>query len=211
MTIREPRARGAARRAALAVATLTAALALSPALAQAQLGGAVGIRDASGDTGNDANGDRRGVEARVMYDGTITNTLGWRIEGAYNQMQFQRTDGALRFQVNENGFEFILAARAEIRAGALTGAYLTAGPVASFRAACGTSSLNDSNGRVACDEGETYLTGYAVGAGVRWMAFPRSDFTLEARYMGNTTAAQGQRLIAVSVGLRRRGARSVED
>lgn len=188
--------------------TALALAALAPAVAFAQLGAAVGVRDASGDTGNDANGDRRGFEARVMYDRDFTRSFGWRAEAAYNQMQFQRTDGALRFQVNENGFEFILAARAEIRAGALTGAYVTAGPVASFRAACGASSLFDSNGRVACNEGETYLTGYAVGAGVRWMAFQRSDLTLEARLMGNTTAAQGQQLIALSVGVRRRAPRA---
>lgn len=193
-------------RCGLAALTLLCAAALP---AQAQLGWAVGIRSADRDPDNDASGDRRGYEARVMYDREFSERFGWRVELGYNQMQFQRTDGALRFQVSENGFEVGVLGRFEQRQGALTGLYAAAGPVLSFRAACGASGRFDSNGRVACDEGETFLTGVGGGLGYRWPASDRTDVTFEARYLRNVTAAQGRELVAFSIGIRGRGGRQL--
>ncbi|MEX2181695.1 MAG: hypothetical protein WD771_06600 [Gemmatimonadaceae bacterium] len=178
-------------------------LALLPTAAAAQWGVAGGVRTGSGGDGSDANGVRRGVEGRVFHDRALgADRLAVRAELAYNQMQYDRDDAGTRFQIAENGFELLAAVRADLR-GALTGLYLTAGPVASFRAACGTSSIYDSNGRVACAEGDTYLTGYALGAGFTWPA-ARSDVLFEIRYMGHVTAANGRQLVAIGVGVRQK-------
>lgn len=183
-------------------AALAAAL-LLPATAGAQLGWAVGMRSAKADPATPESGDRRGYEARVTYDRDLTRLFGLRADLGYNQMQYQRDD-SVRFQVAENGFEFALQGRLEVRDGALTGLYSSFGPIASFRAACGSSGRFDSNGRVLCDAGEKYLTGFGVGLGYRWMAFETSDVSFEARYLTNVTAAQGRDLVAFSIGVRRR-------
>ena len=196
------------RHVALCAGVSVAALALSPSIAAAQWGFAGGVRVASGGDGSASNSGRTGFEGRVFFDRALPaapgdqSPFGIRGEFAYNQMQYDRDDGGARFQVAENGFELIVAARAEFRR-ALTGGYVTAGPVASFRAACGASSLYDSNGRVACAEGDTYLTGYALGAGYVLPA-ARSNVLIELRYLGNVTAANGRQLLAISVGLSRR-------
>ncbi|MBX3172984.1 MAG: outer membrane beta-barrel protein [Gemmatimonadaceae bacterium] len=176
---------------------------LLPASASAQLGWALGVRSAKSDPAIPQSGDRRGYEARVTYDRDLNELFGLRADFGYNQMQFQRDD-SVRFQVSENGFEFALMGRLEVRNGALTGLHSTFGPIASFRSACGSSGRFDSNGRVLCDTQESYLTGFGVGVGYRWMAFLTSDVTVEARYLTNVTAAQGRDLVAFSIGVRRR-------
>lgn len=179
-----------------------AALAFSASTAQAQLGAAIGYRSMNSEEEFLANSDRRGFEARAIYDVQFSPALGLRLEGAFAQMQFQRDDGSQTFQVSENGFEFAPALRAEAVRGAFTGLYATLGPVASFRAVCGASSQFDSNGRVACNEGETYRTGYSAGLGFRYPYSRHRDLMLEVRYMGGTVAAAGRELLALSVGLR---------
>jgi hypothetical protein len=179
-----------------------AALTLSASTAQAQLGAAVGYRTMNSEEEFLANSDRRGYEARAIYDVQFSPALGLRLEGAFAQMQFQRDDGSQTFQVSENGFEFVPALRAEAVRGAFTGLYATVGPVASFRAVCGSSSRFASNGRVACEEGETYRTGFSAGIGFRYPYSRHRDAMIEARYMGGTVAAAGRQLLALSVGLR---------
>ncbi len=194
--------RGARYCLRLAAATLAALVAV-PSAAQAQLGWALGMRSANGDPAAPESRDRRGFEARVIYDRELSSRFGWRAELGYNQMQFQRTD-SVRFQVSENGFEVAMQGRFEQRSGALTGLYATVGPVASFRAACGSSGRFDPNGRVLCEAGDSYLTGVAAGLGYRWMAGARSDVTFEARYLDHVTAANGRELFAFAIGVRRR-------
>ena len=179
----------------------------APRTAHAQFGVAAGFRTVSGAESNAANSERSGYEGRLIYDREFTQRFGWRAEIGYNQMQFQRTDDTLRFQVSENGFELLLQGRLEVRDGALTGIYAAAGPVASFRALCGSSGRFDSNGRVACDEGEKFLAGYAMTAGYRWASSERREMSFEVRYLGNVTAAQGGNLLAISIGVRQRRAR----
>jgi hypothetical protein len=181
-----------------------AAITLGAGTAQAQLSAALGFRSMNSEEEFIENSDRRGYEARAIYDINFTPAIGLRLEGAFAQMQFQRDDGSQTFQVSENGFEFAPALRAEAVQGALTGLYATVGPVASFRAVCGSSSRFDSNGRVACAEGETYRTGYSVGLGVHWPTSRRRDLFIEVRYMGGTVAAAGSELLALSIGLRAR-------
>lgn len=179
-------------------------LALAPALAAAQVGGTLGVRVPSG-TERDANdSDRTGIEARLTYDRDLTPALGWRAELAYNQMQYQRTADTLRFRVSENGFELGLSLRGELRQGAFSGVYGMVGPIASFRALCGSSGRFDQNGRVVCDAGETSLFGVAAGLGYRWQSSQRRDMSFEVRYLSNVTAAQGGNLLAVSIGVRAR-------
>ena len=179
-------------------------LALSPVAAQAQIGGAFGFRTATGTESNASNSERKGYEARLTYDREFSARWGWRAEAGYNQMQFQRTADTLRFQVSENGFEVALQGRFELRDGALSGMYGVAGPVASFRALCGSSGRFDSNGRVVCNEGETFLAGYALAAGYRWVSSELREMSLEVRYLDGVTAAQGGSLLAISVGVRQR-------
>lgn len=191
-------------RASLRIAAAAALLAASALAAQAQFGVAVGYRSVGGEEPDNANFDRTGYEARFIYDRTLHPAFGWRAELTYTQMQFTRDDLTQRFQVSENGVELLAAFRAEIAEGTFSGLYASAGPVASFRAVCGSSGQFSSSGRVACDEGEKYRTGWYVGTGYRWFYSPNRDFFVEARLMGNTVASAGRTLGAVSFGIRAR-------
>ena len=71
-------------------------------------------------------------------------------------------------------------------------------------AVCGVSGSVAPTGRVACDGGDVYRTGYQLGGGFRWPYSPNRDIIFELRYVGNVTAAAGRSLLAVSVGLRGR-------
>lgn len=179
-------------------------LIMAPASLAAQWGGALGVRVITQTSESVRNSERRGYEGRIYYDHDLSPRFGVRGELAYTQMQFQRDADTIRFQVAENGFEVLLQARTAVLGGTFSGAFATAGPVASFRAACGAYGVFDSNGRVVCDEGDTFLVGYALGAGYRWPTSRGSDFTIEIRYLGHVTAAAGGQLLAISFGARRR-------
>ena len=196
-------ARRAVRRCAR-VLTGAALLAALPYAAGAQWGGALGFRVPTQTTERVRNTVRSGYEARLYYDHDLSPRWGIRGEAAYTQMQFRRDVDSAQFKVSENGFEFLAQARAMIPDGPFAGAFATAGPVASFRAACGTYGTHDSNGRVPCDEGDTFLVGWAVGGGYRWPTGRRHDYTLEFRYLGHVTAAGGGQLVAIAFGVRRR-------
>lgn len=183
---------------------VAAALALAAVPAQAQWAAALGYRALNGSESDSANYDRRGYEARLMYDYAFTPALAWRGELTYTQMQFDRDEGNGPFQVSENGVELALAGRAEFVDGAFTGIYGYVGPIASYRAVCGVSGSVAPTGRVACDGGDVYRTGYQLGGGFRWPYSPHRDIIFELRYVGNVTAAAGRSLLAVSVGLRAR-------
>lgn len=191
----------AVRRAAIAAAC---ALALTPTFAAAQLGVAAGFRVPTGEESNARNSERSGYDARLTYDREFRANFGWRVELAYNQMQYQRDADTVRFKVSENGIELGASLRGELRQGAFTGVYGMAGPLASFRALCGSSGRFDQNGRVVCDEGETSLIGYAVGVGYRWPTSETREMSFEVRYLDNVTAAQGGSILAVSIGMRAR-------
>ena len=207
MDIDRPRARltsTAPTTALLLALVLALVLALAPASLHAQWGGALGFRVITESSESVLNSERRGYEGRVYYDHDLTPRVGLRGEFAYTQMQFLRNADTARFQVAENGFELLVQARTAVQSGALTGAFFTGGPVASFRAACGSHGRWDSNGRVVCNADETFLVGYALGAGYRWPTGGGSDFTLELRYLGHVTAAARGQLIAISFGVRQR-------
>jgi hypothetical protein len=190
------------RNSLMAVALLAASAIATPVGAQWAFG--VGYRALNGSESDSANYDRRGYEARAMYDRALNETFSWRAELTYTQMQFDRDEGDGPFQVSENGFEFVAAVRAEMTRGAFTGTYGTLGPVASYRAVCGVSGSVAPTGRVACDGGDVFRPGYQIGGGFRWPVSPRRDLMLEVRYVGNVTAAAGRSLLAVSAGLRGR-------
>lgn len=205
MTHTELLAREGRRRVALAA---LCALALTPALASAQFGGALGFRVPSGGESNTRNSERTGYDARLTYDREFSSHLGWRVEVAYDQMQYQRDADSVRFKVSENGFELGASLRSEIRQGAFTGLYGMAGPLMSFRALCGSSGRFDQNGRVVCDEGETSLVGWSAGVGYRWPSSETREMSFEVRYLDQVTSAQGGSLLAVSIGIRARVRRS---
>jgi hypothetical protein len=188
-----------------ALGTLTVALvalAAGPRGAGAQWGGAVGFRVPTSTSESVRNSGRSGYEARVYFDHEVTPRWGLRGEVAYTQMQFRRDVDTAEFKVSENGFEMLAQFRAMLPDGPFAGAFATVGPVASFRAACGTYGTHDSNGRVACDEGDTFLAGWMIGAGYRWPTGGRNDYTLEVRYFGNDTTAAGGQPVAVAYGVR---------
>ncbi len=197
--------RSSLRRIALMAAYVFAA---TPAVAAAQFGGSIGFRAPTGTESNARNSERSGYDARLTYDRELTAHFGWRVDLAYNQMQYQRDADTVRFKVSENGFEIGASVRAELRQGAFTGIYGTAGPLVSFRALCGSSGSFDSNGRVVCDEGETSLVGYTLGVGYRWPTSERREMSFEVRYLDNVTATQGGSLFAVSIGMRARARRN---
>ena len=192
-------------RAPLALLALFTVLAtLAPVPLEAQLGGALGVRVITRASESVRDSERRGYEGRVYFDRSISSRFGFRGELAYTQMQYLRAADTVRFQVAENGFELLAQATSSMQHGTFTGAFVSAGPVASFRAACGSLGRFDPNGRPACGPGDTFLIGYALGAGYRWPTSRANDFTLELRYLGNITAAAGGQLISISFGVRRR-------
>ena len=180
---------------------LLALVALS-ATADAQLGGAAGLRSAS-NGGSERNGTRTGVELRGFYDRARSTRVGLRAEFGYNQMAYQRQDPTERYRVNENGFELALQARVPF-ALAGTSLYALAGPVASFRAACGVDSFDDPNGRVPCGEGATSQVGWGAGLGVRGqLPDPSLRWVAEARVLGGVTSGVGGTVLALSIGIQR--------
>lgn len=195
-----------AHRAALAaLAACTALLATAPAAAHAQLGGALGVRIMTNETESVRNTERRGYEARAYYDRDFTPRTGFRAEFAYVQMQFKRDVDTATFQVSENGFEVGAYLRREITDGFAAGSYVTGGVVGSAKFFCGAVGIWGPHGRVACDEGESFLPGAVLGWGYRWPS-TTNDFTFDLRWMQHTVAAGGGGLIAMSIGVRRRTA-----
>lgn len=193
-------------RAASQLASFCVALALfgsAPAPLEAQWGIAGGVRVMTVYRESASNSQRAGFEGRVYYDRDLTRRFGVRGEMAYTQMQFIRDLTTVKVKVSENGFEFLAIVRSQILFGPLTGAYAQAAPVASWRSACGVGR-HDLNGRVACDEGETFLVGWMLGGGYRWPLEGGTDLTLDLRYFGNVTAAAGGQLVAISLGVRGR-------
>ena len=172
-----------------------------PGAAAAQFGAAAGIRSVS--TGSAATRDRNGVEVRGLFDRSVSARLSVRGELAYTQMRIPAVDASGRYTINENGFELGVSARVPIRV-ALAQAYLLAGPVASFRAACGVDSHFDPNGRVPCAGEATSRVGTTLGVGVRGFEGDGFDWTAELRLLRGTVNAAGGSLVALSLGVQRR-------
>lgn len=170
----------------------------------AQYGAAFGIRSVSGAEYSAANSERRGLEFRGTWDGDVSTTFGWRAEVSLAQMQFQRDDGTRRFKVSENSFEFAAVARASVVNGSLTGLYALIGPTFATRALCGADGQFSSNGRVACDEGDTQSLGYQVGAGYASRISAARELMFELRYLDGVIAGAGNPVVAITIGLRRR-------
>lgn len=174
-------------------ALVASMLVATPALAQ--VGGAFGLRGVTGTEADAANTDRRGFDLRALFEGGAP-AFGWRVEAAFTQMQYQKDIGIDVRKVSENGMEFSAAARAAVLNGALSGAYLLAGPVASVRLNCGASG-----GFVDCDEGAAQKLGYVFGLGYRNAITPRRDVLFELRYVGNPVSGAGNDVVVLSIGL----------
>ena len=192
-----------------AVAVLALGLCVATAPLPAQAGGGVvaGIRSVSGAPGAQGDGAQEGIELRGLLERPVgaggSTAPAWRIELAYTQMQQPREDALGRYSVNENGFELGASFRLPVRV-ALAQAYLLAGPVLSFRAACGVDSHVDSNGRVPCEGERTSAVGASAGVGVRGIAGDRLDWIGEVRLMRGTVNAASGTLLAIGVGFQRR-------
>jgi hypothetical protein len=177
------------------LASLVIAGTATPAFAQ--LGAAFGVRSVSFGENNSEQADRSGYEVRGFIDGVATRRIGWRVELAFTQMQYQHDIGIDVRKVSENGLEFAVLAGAEAANGALTGTYVVAGPLASARLTCGASG-----GFVDCVEGATQRLGYVLGVGYKTNITPRRYLMFEVRYLGNAVSGAGGGVVALTIGLR---------
>jgi hypothetical protein len=164
-----------------------------------QYGAAVEWRGQIGD-GNENTDRRRGLAARVMANGPWFSQIGWVVDGAYSQMQYDRTDENGTLPINENGIELGGFLRHEFPRVKSARPYVIAGPVASFRMSCGIDSAFEATGFVDCENPTEFMIGWGVGAGARAGFVAGWDWFLETRVLGNVTSAAGGKLIAIGIG-----------
>lgn len=204
-----PRRRPSSPRVVGPVMLVALALGVPAGRADGQIGVAIGTRGVTSAQVSEGPTEYRGIEFRGFIDrpfgreGAEPAPLGARLELGYTQMRKPRTDGLGRYEVNENGFELGVLARLQARL-ALAQTYVLAGPVLSFRAACGVDSLVDSNGRVPCAGESTSSLGGTLGLGVRGSSDGSMDWLGEVRLMRGTVNAAGGTLISIGVGVQRR-------
>ena len=142
-----------------------------------------------------------GLAIRLMIDGAWTPSIGWRVEGAYTQAQYNRkyVDGVA--PINEYGYEIGGSLRALRRIGNLWRPYLVAGPLLSLRGSCSFDNAFDRGNVISCGDGNTIRVGWGAGAGIRYTGgIAGSDYMFEARMLGNLTSNGGGRSIAIAIG-----------
>jgi hypothetical protein len=173
---------------------------LCPLAAHAQVGVALTFRDVNGNETAAFNAERRGYDFRVLYDGRINPTFGWRADLAGVQMQYQKeiTPGD-RTQVSENGIEFSAGLRADVHRGALSGLYGFAAPVASWRLTCGVSG-----GFVDCDSTSGQRFGYVAGVGYRSQITRNRDLLFELKLLNGVVAGAGSPVLGLGFGMQAR-------
>lgn len=198
---------GVRRLCAIAVLALVSTGGAAEAQSRSGVGVLAGIRIVTGTANGPSQGTQEGVELRGMLERPlrpgIPTSISWRLELAYSQLQKPRSDTLGRYSINENGFELGAALRIPVHL-ALAQAYLIAGPVLSFRAACGVDSHFDSNGRVPCEGARTTAAGVSGGLGVRGVSGARLDWVGEVRLMRGTVTAGDGTVLAISAGFQRR-------
>jgi hypothetical protein len=144
---------------------------------------------------------RKGLAIRIQADVPWNSKLGWRIEGGYAQVQYERQDPLGRTPINETNIELGGFLRAFPSASAKWRPYVLAGPIASLRASCEHDIAFGQADMTACGTGEDFLFGWGAGAGIRLGSWVGGwNWFLESKYLSNMTAAGGGNLLAISIG-----------
>jgi len=174
--------------------------ALTPQVLPAQYGASFAVRSVSGRDADPTVGQRGGFELRALWDGGRRDrAIGWRVELAGAQVQYQANYQGDRVQISENSIELAGLLRAEIRGGALAGMYGLIGPVASRRLNCGVLG-----GFVDCVDDRASAVGAAFGIGYTVMMSPRASVIFELRGAHEVVGGAGNPTISLGVGLRAR-------
>ena len=193
------------RLALIAAPVTIAALTCAAATASAQrqrplLGAALEWRKQIGELPDSAD-RRNGLAIRIQGDIPWKKYFGWRIEGAYVQMKYDRSDPNGPTPIRETDIELGGFLRVLQPGAGRVRLYMLGGPVLSLRGSCDISNAFSSTGTVRCGSGKTFSAGWAAGGGVRFPdALGGWTWFAEARVLSNVTAAQGGRLVAVSIG-----------
>jgi hypothetical protein len=185
------------------LALLSLSSAASAQRTRSEYGLAVEWRKQIGTVGDSSEGRRKGLSLRIHADVPWKRYFGWRLEGSYVQVDYNRVDALGSTPISETDFELGGYLRA-FRAPALkTRPYLLAGAVGSIRGSCDLNNAfsGASSTNVRCNAGHDYLLGWAAGAGVRFPSWLGGwNWFVESRLLSNVTAARGGKLVVVSVG-----------
>jgi hypothetical protein len=144
---------------------------------------------------------RKGLAIRIQADVPWTNNFGWRVEGAYAQVQYKRQDPLGFTPINETNLELGGFIRAFPSATARWRPYLVAGPMATLRASCETDTAFGQADMMPCRTQDDFLFGWGAGLGVQrrdWLG--GWHWFLESKLLSNVTAANGGRLLTISIG-----------
>lgn len=183
---------------ALAMVLASALSLLSPRVVEGQLGASIAVRTVSGRDTDPTVGQRGGFEFRALWDGgRRERALGWRVELAGAQVQYQANYQGDRVQISENSVELAAMLRAEVRGGALAGMYGLVGPVASRRLNCGVLG-----GFIDCVDDRESAVGAAFGIGYTLMMSPKASVIFELRGAHEVVGTAGNPSISLGIGLR---------
>jgi hypothetical protein len=151
----------------------------------------------------DSTNRRKGLAIRIQGNVPWRRYLGFRLEGSYVQVQYDRLDPAAMngtTGISETNFEVGAALRAFIPVRETVRPYVLAGTILSVRASCDLTNAFASTGFIRCAPGEDFLIGWGAGGGVQFGNWLGVKWFTEARLLGNLTAAAGGNLLAVSIG-----------
>lgn len=144
---------------------------------------------------------RKGLAIRIQADVPWRHRVGWRIEGAYAQVQYDRQDPLGVTPINETNLELGGFVRIFPSATAKWRPYVLAGPVASLRASCDVDVAFGQADVTACGTGEDFLFGWGAGVGIRRGSWVGGwHWFAESKLLSNVTAANGGRLLTFSIG-----------
>jgi hypothetical protein len=144
---------------------------------------------------------RKGLSIRIQADIPWNRHLGWRVEGSYAQVQYDRSDPLGVTPINETNLELGGFVRAFHNRNARLSPYLLAGPLATLRASCDVDNAFGMSDLTECGGGEDFLFGWGAGVGLRlanWIG--GWGWFIESRLLGNVTSAAGGRMVTISLG-----------
>ncbi len=187
------------------VPALLALLLLSSAagaqLRRSEYGLAFEWRGQVGAVGDSSENRRKGLSLRIHADVPWKRYFGWRLEGSYVQVDYDRTDALGTTPISETDFEVGGYLRAFRAPASRIRPYLLVGTIGSVRAACDLNSAFASSSFIRCNEGPDFLLGWAGGAGVRFPNWLGGwNWLIESRLLTKVTAARGGTLLVLSVG-----------
>jgi hypothetical protein len=149
----------------------------------------------------DSTDHHNGLAIRLMADGAWTPIVGWRIEGAYTQADYNRRSDTIRVPINEFGVELGGSMRAVQRLSTKWRPYEVGGLLMSLRGSCNVSNSFDQTSTISCGDGRTIRFGWNAGAGVRYRGgLAGWDWFFETRLLNNLTSNGGGKSLAFAFG-----------